>query len=164
MQRKRLTINDYKGVSNESEDYLARTYTIVLFKYFSPVNCREKGKIKCKVETRVSISDKSYMKLYKIRTKETLHELLSHEQGHYDISEVFAIDLKNTLSFTCFDKETYKKKADSLFQSMNRHYDSLQRTYDAETDHMRNKEMQLKWKRRIAMMLQKLMGSEKLAE
>lgn len=156
-QRKKLTVQDYKGLINENEDYLARTYTTVSIQYHSPVVCSQKEKVRVIVETSVSISNKSWMKLYKIRTRETLNELLSHEQGHYDISEVFATDLKSTLSGLCFDKVSYKKSADSVFQFKNRYYDGLQRQYDTETDHMRNKEMQLKWKRRIAMMLEKAM-------
>lgn len=155
-QRKKLTVQDYKGIINENEDYLARTYTTVSVQYHSPVVCSQKEKVRLMVETSVSVSNKSWMKVYKIRTRETLNELLSHEQGHYDISEVFATDLKNTLSGLCFDKASYKKSADSVFQSKNRYYDGLQRQYDMETDHMRNKDMQLKWKRRIAMMLEKV--------
>lgn len=158
-QQKKLTVQDYKGLINENEDYLARTYTIVSFQYHSPVICSQKEKIKVKVETNVSVSNKSWMKLYKIRTRETLNELLSHEQGHYDISEVFATDLKKTLSGLCFDRVSYRKSADSVFQSKNRYYDGLQRQYDIETDNMRNKEMQLKWKRHIAMMLEKAVES-----
>lgn len=156
-QRKKLTVQDYKGVINENEDYLARTYTTVSVQYHSPVVCSQKEKVRVMVETSVSVSNKSWMKVYRIRTKETLNELLSHEQGHYDISEVFATDLKTTLSGLCFDKVSYKKSADSVFQSKNRYYDGLQRQYDTETDHMRNKDMQLKWKRRIALMIENVM-------
>lgn len=156
-QRKKLTVQDYKGLINENEDYLARTYTTVSVQYHSPVVCSQKEEVRAMVETSVSVSTKSWMKLYKIRTRETLNELLSHEQGHFDISEVFATDLKNTLSGLCFNKGSYKKSADSVFQSKNRYYDGLQRQYDTDTDHMRNKDMQLKWKRRIAMMLEKAM-------
>lgn len=156
-QRKKLTVQDYKGIINENEDYLARTYTTVSVQYHSPVVCSQKEKVKLMVETSVSVSNKSWMKVYKIRSRETLNELLSHEQGHYDISEVFATDLKKTLSGLCFDKASYKKSADSVFQSRNRYYDGLQRQYDTETDHMRNKDMQLKWKRRIALMMDKVM-------
>lgn len=96
------------------------------------------------------------MKTGKAKRWEQLEELLSHEQGHYDIAEIFAIHLKKTVSNDCFNKENYKARIDSVFRSMNRYYDSLQLRYDAETDHMRNKEIQVKWKGSIAEMMKKV--------
>jgi predicted secreted Zn-dependent protease len=149
-----LSSADFKGAPDYREDFLARTYVTVSLRY-NPVSCDIPGKVKLSVETIISISDKSWMKLNMIRTKEMLNELLSHEQGHYDLNEIFAAELKNILTDSCFDKLQYKSQVDSIFKSLHSKYDKLQLKYDLDTDHMRQKNMQAKWKRDISVMLKK---------
>lgn len=155
-KRKTLAISDFKGAVDERANNLARTYIVISIKYFKPLTCDDVGKVMLKVETDISISEKSWMKLDRIESKEMLQALLSHEQGHYDIGEIFAIDLKKTLSSNCFDKHKHKSQADSVFQSLNKYYDSLQLKYDLDTGHMRNRERQSKWKQDIAAMYERI--------
>ena len=149
---KKLTIADFKGSPDESVDYLAQTTPSISLRYSSPINCSEAGKVKLRVETGVAISEKSWIKLSKIKNADLLNALLSHEQGHYDMGAIFSLELKKTLSAICFSKAIYKQQVDSVFKSMYARYDLLQRAYDSDTDHMRNKAMQIKWKQRIAAM------------
>lgn len=149
---KKLTTTDFKGQPDELVDYLAQTTPVISLRYSGSTNCAENGKIKLKVETGVSVSERSWLKLSKIKTPELLNALLSHEQGHYDMGAIFSIELKKTLSGICFDKAGYKQQVDSVFKSMYARYDTLQKEYDTDTDHMRNKNMQLEWKQKIAAM------------
>ncbi len=149
---KKLTIADFKGPPDESVDYLAQTTPSISLRYSSPINCPEAGKVKVRVQTGISISEKSWIKSSKIKTPELLNALLSHEQGHYDMGAIFSLELKKTLSGLCFDKTGYRQQVDSVFKAMYARYDLLQRAYDSDTDHMRNKAMQFKWKQRIAAM------------
>lgn len=146
---KKLTTSDFKGQPDELVDYLAQTTPVISLRYSGSTNCAENGKIKLKVETGVSVSERSWLKLSKIKTPELLNELLSHEQGHYDMGAIFSIELKKTLLGICFNKASYKQQADSVFKSMYARYDTLQKEYDTDTGHMRNKSMQLKWKQKI---------------
>lgn len=155
-QRKILTTSDFKGTPDENVDYLANTKPIISLEYQGISNCVETGKVKLKVDTKIRVSERSWMKLSEIRSQQVLAALLSHEQGHYDLQEVLAIDLKKTLSNSCFDRNTYKQQADSIFKSMYARYDTLQRKYDTETDNMRNKTMQAAWKQKIAAMLREI--------
>ncbi|MEJ7766528.1 MAG: DUF922 domain-containing protein [Chitinophagaceae bacterium] len=93
------------------------------------------------------------MKIRKIKSQDVLNELLSHEQGHYDIKFLLASHLKKSLSETCFDKSRFKEQIEAVFKKMNGYYDSLQIAYDLQTDNMRNREKQLKWKKKIEAML-----------
>ena len=154
--KKQLTTSDFKGVPDESVDYLANTNPVVSLTLYGATNCPVDGKIKLKADTKISLGDKTWMKISKIKKQDLLNALLSHEQGHYDLAEVFSIDLKRTLSAICFDKKRYNIEVDSVYKSMFARYDSLQRRYDTETGYMRNHEMQLKWKQRIAAMLKKI--------
>ncbi len=116
-QRKILSSADFKGAPDYKEDFLARTYVTVSLQY-KTVSCDIPGKVKLEVETPIFFSSKSWMKFNMIPTKELLQELLSHEQGHYDLNEVFAAELKKNLSDKCFDKLEYKSEADSIFRSL----------------------------------------------
>jgi hypothetical protein len=155
-KRKKLTVNDYKGVPDESSNFLARTNPVLSFEYSNPVSCVPRGRVKFTVSTQVSLGSKSWMKVSMIRKPEVLNELLSHEQGHYDISEIFSIDLQKKLSSMCFDKARYKTEIDSVFRSMNRYYDSLQQKYDADTGYMMNRDSQSRWKQKISAMYRKV--------
>ena len=149
---KKLTTADFKGVPNETVDFLAQTNPVISLTYSKPIGCKENGKVKLKVETGVSVSERSWIKLSKIKTPELLNALLSHEQGHYDMGTIFSIELKKILSDICFDKDDYKQQVDSVFKSMYARYDALQKEYDSDTDHMANKIRQIKWKEKIAAM------------
>ncbi len=155
-QRKILTTSDFKGKPDETVDYLANTKPIISLEYQGITPCIETGKVKLKVDTKIRVSERSWIKLSRIKSQQVLSSLLSHEQGHYDLQEVLAIDLKKTLSNICFDRNTYKQQADSIFKSMYARYDTLQRKYDTETDNMRNKTMQAAWKQKIAAMLREI--------
>jgi hypothetical protein len=154
--RKKLAVSDYKGVPDENSNFLARTNPVLSYQYSTPVSCGEKGKIRFTFNTTVSLGSKSWMKVSMIRKPEVLNELLSHEQGHFDISQIFSIDLEKKLSSLCFDKTRFKTEIDSVFRLMNTYYDSLQKKYDADTGYMMNRESQTKWKQRISAMYRKV--------
>ena len=153
-QNRKLTLEDFKGTPEERSGFLARTYTVISMRYSSPFPCAtDKTKVQVKVETSNRVSEKSWLRADRIKSKSLLADLLSHEQGHADIGEAFAIELKNSISTTCFDPLRYKLQADSILRSMNKRYDALQMQYDTETSNMMNREMQLRWKKKIEAML-----------
>jgi predicted secreted Zn-dependent protease len=153
-QNRKLTLDDFKGPADERSGFLARTYTVISMRYSSPFPCTsDRTKVQVKVETSNRVSEKSWMRAERIKNKSLLADLLSHEQGHADIGEAFAIELKERISSTCFDAQRYKVQADSILRAMNKRYDALQMQYDTETSNMMNREMQLRWKKKIEAML-----------
>jgi predicted secreted Zn-dependent protease len=153
-QNRKLTLDDFKGPVDERSGFLARTYTVISMRYSSPFVCStDKTKVQVKVETGNRVSEKSWMRVDRIKNKSLLADLLSHEQGHADIGEAFAIELKTKISSTCFDPLRYKAQADSILRTMNKRYDALQMQYDTETSNMMNRDMQLRWKKKIEAML-----------
>ena len=147
---KKLTAADFKGVPDSSSNYLATTFTHLTYQYRRPLNCPDKDKIKLQFETGITVGDKSWMKFDRIKSRQLLQELLDHEQGHYDIAIALADQLRKTLSITCFSRHNYPQQIDSVYKSVSRYYDSLQVSYDAETGHGLNREVQAKWKAKIA--------------
>ena len=83
--------------------------------------------------------------------------ILSHEQGHFDIGEIFARKLRKDLS------EAVKKtpvisprRIDSIYHIHAKALDDMQRLYDAETDHSLIIDEQERWNLQIRQMLDNL--------
>ena len=157
-QRKRLTANDFTGMPDPKSDHLATTFTLLSYQYYNPHSCMEKGRQKFTFQTSMRMGEKSWIRFDKIRSRQLLQELLDHEQGHYDIAEVFSVQLQKNLSGSCFDHENYKTEIDSVYQSTNKYYSTLQYRYDLETNYGQNKDMQIKWKSRIDDMIKGMMS------
>lgn len=147
---KKLTAGDFTGVPDPNSNYLATTFTHLTYQYRRPTACSDKDKLKFQFATGVTVGNKSWMKFDRIKSRQLLQELLDHEQGHYDIAAALADKLQKTLSTTCFDRNNYAKQIDSVYKSVSKYYDTLQIRYDTETGHGLNKELQGKWKTRIA--------------
>jgi hypothetical protein len=83
-------------------------------------------------------------------------DLLSHEKGHFAISELYARKLRHYLSNHSLKSATYEDQTIALFQQMNRAMDDYQVQYDKETDFSRNAEQQKKWEQSLTLQLQQL--------
>ena len=147
---RKLTASDFKGVPDPNSGYLATTFTHLTYQYRRPAPCSGKDNIRFQFETGITVGDKSWMKFDRIRSKLLLQVLLDHEQGHYDIAAAMADKLRKTLSAACFNRTDYARQIDSVYKSVSKYYDTLQIRYDIETGHGLNKEIQTKWKTRIA--------------
>lgn len=75
--------------------------------------------------------------------------ILAHEQAHFDITEIFARKLHQSLMEYEFDQRTYKKDINSIYQQIVAEKEAFQEAYDKETDHSRNKRVQYEWLERI---------------
>ena len=79
--------------------------------------------------------------------------ILAHEQGHFDITEIFARRLNEALQNYQFNKRTFKKDIGQIYQAIVSEKEEYQRTYDAETDHSRNRKVQYDWLEKIDSLL-----------
>ena len=70
--------------------------------------------------------------------------VLSHEQLHFDISELFARRLRTRLRQTHFTGRV-KAEIRQIFNEVNQQLSEFQDRYDNETDFSRNPEAQLAW-------------------
>jgi len=80
--------------------------------------------------------------------------ILSHEQGHFDIAEVFARKLHKKLSEYKFNLKTYKKDLKKIYDEVTDEKEETQNEYDEETRHSINKTKQAEWLRKIDEMLE----------
>ena len=80
--------------------------------------------------------------------------ILAHEQGHFDITELFARKLYESLDKYKFNKRTYKDDINRIYQSVVAQKEAMQNAYDSETDHSRKRRFQKEWETAIEKMLE----------
>lgn len=78
--------------------------------------------------------------------------VLSHEQLHFDISELFARKFRKRLEEGVFTGNV-KAEVRRIFADINRELSEFQNRYDRETDFSRNRAAQFQWNEAIAGML-----------
>lgn len=140
---KKLTWADYKSSPDTESDAAASTTTYLGINY--------------------NISSTSFT--YKIQSLFSktrswgLHKtpyILSHEQGHFDIAEVFARKLHQKMSEYKFNRKSYKKDLKKIYEEVTEEKEEVQNDYDKETRHSINKAKQAEWLQRIEEMLEEL--------
>ncbi len=138
---RKLTWNDYKASPNPASDAAASTTTYLTISY------------------NISNTDFSYK--IESRFSKTrswgLHKtpyILSHEQGHFDIAEIFARKLYQKMSEYRFDRRSYEKDLKKIYQEILDEKKEMQDEYDEETNHSINKEKQGEWLKLIERMLE----------
>jgi hypothetical protein len=134
---KKLSWADYKAEPNPDSDAAATTATYLIFSY--------------------SIRDD--LPSYSIESKFSktrswgLHKtayILSHEQGHFDIAEIFARKLYKKITEYRFNKRSYQKDLKKIYQEILDEKEKMQQDYDRETNHSINREKQTEWLQKIS--------------
>ena len=138
---RKLTWNDYKASPDPNSDAAASTTSYLAIEY--------------------NISSSSFG--YKIQSRFSktrswgLHKtayILSHEQGHFDIAEIFARKLNKEMSEYKFNKRTYQQDLNKIYNKILDEKEKMQNDYDKETNHSIKKEEQAEWLKKIAKMLE----------
>lgn len=82
--------------------------------------------------------------------------LLHHEQGHFDIAEVYARKLRKTLKEYHFNLQIIKRDFHRLSDENYAEFGREEALYDIETNHSKNTIQQRVWEQRIANELNQL--------
>jgi len=133
---RRLTWNDYKASPDPESDAAASTTSVLAIEY--NISSSSFG---YKIESRFS-KTRSWG-LYKT------DYILSHEQGHFDIAEIFARKLNKKMSEYKFNKRTYQQDLNKIYNDILDEKEEMQNEYDKETNHSINKEKQKEWLKKI---------------
>lgn len=138
---RKLSWSDYKANPNPGSDAAASTTTYLAISY----NISTKG-FSYKIQSRFS----------KTRSwgRHKSDYILSHEQGHFDIAEIFARKLNKAMSEYNFDRKSYQKDLNKIYQEIVDGKEEMQNEYDEETNHSINKEKQAKWLEKIEKLLE----------
>lgn len=138
---KRLEWDDFKATPIKNTDAAALTATHLGFSY-SYTNNKVTYDIICRFDKTKSWG--------LVKTD----WILRHEQGHFDIAEIFARKLKKDISEYQFSKRTFRKDLDSIYTKVIKEKESFQLAYDTETDYSRNKNKQQEWLKKIEQVLE----------
>ena len=71
--------------------------------------------------------------------------ILAHEQGHFDITEIFARKLYEALYHYELNPATFKKDIAAVYNRIVKEKEEMQLAYDSETDHSRKRSLQYQW-------------------
>jgi predicted secreted Zn-dependent protease len=133
---RRLTWEDFKADPVKMGNTAAMTTTHLGFGY-SVMNGQVTYKIDCRFEKKKSWG------LVKNDW------ILKHEQGHFDIAELFARKLNQRTTEYKFNRSSFKTDLDSIYKAVVEEKEKYQQQYDDETDYSRNKKKQEDWLKKI---------------
>ena len=75
--------------------------------------------------------------------------VLQHEQHHFDISYLGALDFMERIKQIKFTVKNYNEKLNDAYQAAVNKMEALQHAYDGQTQNGIAKEEQLKWNQKI---------------
>ncbi len=140
---KRLSWDDFKGNVPSKANAAAITTSGITYN-FSTSGTKDNLQVDFKVDTFFYPTKSWYQ-------PELCDEgILSHEQLHFDISELYARKMKRRLADEMFNYETVKAKVKSIYREINEELDSFQKLYDQETNFSRDIAKQEEWIVKIA--------------
>ncbi|WP_396590270.1 DUF922 domain-containing protein [Allomuricauda sp. R78024] len=144
---KRLTWSDFRGKIPPAAVPAATTASGISYKYSANLIHHE-------VELDFEVNAFFYPNesWYKPEICDDL--ILSHEQLHFDISELFARKMRDKLKRTSFS-DNVKAEIRKIYKEILKELEDFQDLYDWETSFSRNAEKQLEWNKRIAKALDK---------
>lgn len=140
-QERRLTWADYQGKPLKTEWASATTASGITYTLSSTIGANESS-LEVIVKS-LFYPDKSW---YKPDLCDDV--VLSHEQLHFDITELFARKFRERLKTVENDKNI-KKKVRAIFVEVNKELNAFQNKYDRETNFSRDLEQQLIWNQKI---------------
>lgn len=133
---RKLSWKDFKAPPPQNSNAAAQTATHLGFSY-RVVNGKTIFTIVCRFE-----KNKSWVRV-------PTEWILKHEQGHFDITEIFARKLHRAVSEYTFNTSGFRKDLDSIYTRVIKEKEEFQLAYDRETDYSRKKTQQEEWLKRI---------------
>jgi predicted secreted Zn-dependent protease len=133
---RKLTWNDFRAEPLKMGSTAAMTTTHLGFSYNV-----SNGKVTYKIDCRFE-KNKSWVLVKN-------DWILKHEQGHFDIAEIFARKLNQLTAEYQFNRNSFQKDLDVIYKSVVDEKERFQQQYDDETDYSRNKNNQEEWFKKI---------------
>lgn len=146
--KKKLSWADFKGVANEESKYYAFTYWNVEYSFEYLMNDLP--------EVVVTIWNKVSPNSW-VKPQAKTRELLKHEKGHFAISKILALRFREHLHGSWLDTN-FDAVVEELFMRLHQEALQLEKRYDEETNHFKNKEAQRLWDFYLSQSLDALMA------
>jgi len=146
----KLVWPDFKGEPDASSEYKALTQWRLSYDFQVAISNGAASIARSNVKTFFSRNDS----WTKSSTGST--QLLEHEQGHFDLAEVYARKFRKDLVDYTFKTDKYQKELEGLFNKILAACDKAQTKYDKETKHGIVEAEQASWNEKIKADLEKL--------
>lgn len=140
----KLSWNDFRGMPDRGDGTDALTSGSIYFSY------TDNGKGHFDI-TVIAAFDKQESWLRRNKGSEYL---LSHEQLHFDLTELYARKLRKEVYAFHQTSRNFKKDYDFIFDQVYNELHRMQVLYDKETHHSLNKQAQASWQKKIEDMLE----------
>ncbi|MGQ0738700.1 MAG: DUF922 domain-containing protein [Bacteroidota bacterium] len=135
---RQLTWNDFRGAPDPASSHFAYTYWNIFYKYDA---FDFKGDTaKWKVIISVELGSNSWKRKDKVTDT-----LLRHEQGHFNIGILCAMEIQEKADKTVFFRHDYQLRLVALIKEVIEKYRNVELQYDKETEHFFNRKQQWKW-------------------
>ncbi|MBL4755033.1 MAG: DUF922 domain-containing protein [Flavobacteriales bacterium] len=146
-QQRPITWSDFKAKPVRSSPYHAQTQGSLNYTFDN----KGPGQYIFKLNVKF-VKQKSWSK-----PKEQTDNLLKHEQGHFDIYELYGrIIMKRLKDAKVFNEKNFSDKVAKIFRKGFEDLQKFQEKYDRETNHSKDKKKQEEWNEKIADLLEEL--------
>jgi len=144
---KPLAWTDFKGKSVKSSPYHAQTQGALNYTFDNLGVGSYLFKLNVKFDKQKSWS----------KTEEQTDNLLDHEQGHFDIYEIYGrIIIKRLKETKALTGSKFSDRVEKIFRKAFGELQKFQQEYDKATNHSKNKEKQGEWNEKLEKMLKNL--------
>ena len=147
---RKLTWNDFKGKSISTPDTKTGAESNCGFGFQSNT-VRIFSNVKMKIENMFYCNSS-----WVLPENKANNELLEHEQLHFDLSQIYARQLRKKLAERKLNLFNFPKESKKIFYDVFNLYTERQNLYDKETNHGTNSIVQNKWKKNIEIELNEL--------
>jgi len=137
---RKLTWEDFRGAVNaQSDESAAATHCGIGFK----TNIAEGNK------PGIFVYNTFYVNKSWVRPDAKISGILDHEQGHFDLCEIYTRKLRERMNSFNFNTPDVKQALLSIYSEVNSEYERRQQAYEEETTHGTNIPQQKKWQASI---------------
>ena len=137
----KLSWSDFKGTPDKSSRIAAVTASGISYEFSS---LERDGYY----EVEYTVSTFFYPSQSWYRPQMCDDNVLSHEQLHFDIAELFARKMRRTIDSTRFTRNV-KKEVNAIYTQILKELAAFQKQYDMETNYSMNREAQRRWNKEI---------------
>jgi len=140
-EHNKLSWDDFRGdVAASNDESAAATYCAIGFK----TNTTAPG------NKEIIVYNTFYTNKSWVRSDAKISSILEHEQGHFDLCEIYTRKLRDRMSkFDC-NAPNVMQSLMSVYTAINNEYETRQQAYEQETIHGTNIEQQKRWGEMIA--------------
>jgi len=142
---RKLSWDDFRGAINAStSESAAATHCGIGFK----TNTTKPGH-----QPEIIVYNTFYAEKSWVKSDAKIPSILDHEQGHFDLCEIFTRKLRSRMNNFDFNVPDVKQALMNIYSEISNEYEKCQQAYERETTHGTNIKEQKRWQQLMASQL-----------